>query len=198
MRTVAGREVEADLVDDLFPSRWSARAMSSERIPDEEFAAMLEAARWAPSSNNEQPWRVLYATPDDAEFETMLGLLTGANPAWAHRASHLALFLVAGRDGAEPSLTQAFDTGAAWMSLALQGSMRGFVVHPMGGFKKDEALAALGVPAGHAAIAMVAIGRPGDASALPERLREREASRSSRRPIAESVAQGTFPQRWKQ
>lgn len=197
MRSVAGREVEADLVDDLFPSRWSGRAMSGERVPDEEFAAMLEAARWAPSSNNEQTWRVLYATQGDPGFETMLGLLTGANPEWAQRASHLALFLAEGRDGAEPGLTQAFDTGAAWMSLALQGTMRGFVVHPMGGFKKDEALAALGVPAGYAAIAIVAIGRPGDASVLPERLRDRESSRSPRRPVADAAARGAFPQRWK-
>ena len=195
MREVNMRSVESDLVDDLFPSRWSPRSFDEERIDDDAFTALIEAARWAPSSRNMQPWRFVFAARDDPEWSGFLRVLNESNREWAHRASHL-IIVIASADDTVVRPGSAFDTGAAWMSLALQAQLSGFVTHPMGGFDKDAARSVAKIPEGFAPIAMVAVGVRGAIEDLPEHRQATEASRSQRKPIEEIASNGSFPERW--
>lgn len=180
--------------DGLFVNRWSPRAMSGEPISERELATLLEAARWAPSCFNGQPWRVVYARRASEHWDRLFGLLVPGNQAWCVHAGALLVFIsrTAFEHNGKPNPTHAFDTGAAWMSLALQGEMMGLVVHGMGGFDRARAPAELGVPAGHEVQAMAAVGRPGRREDLPEPLRSREAP-SDRKHVAEFASEGRFP-----
>lgn len=185
--------VPAFPIDPLFLRRWSPRAMSGEGLTDEELMSLFEAARWAPSSRNAQPWRFLYARRDTAHWAPFLGLLNERNRSWCERAGALVVVLSRRLDaeGSE-NWTAAFDTGAAWMSLALQGTLSGLVVHAMAGFDYDRAQGELGVSDDWDVICMIAIGRPGDSGLLPEMLQAREHP-SPRRPVEESAYEGSFP-----
>jgi len=180
-------------VDPLFLDRWSPRAMSGEPIPQEELLVLLEAARWAPSSGNSQPWRILYARRDTAHWPLFLDLLVEANQVWARNAAALLLFVskTTFDHNGKPSVTHAFDTGAAWENLALQGTLRGLVVHGMAGFDYERARSALGIPEVYQVMAMAAVGKPGPKGALPEKLQGRETP-SDRRPLAQSICEGPF------
>jgi len=185
--------VPAFPIDPLFVRRWSPRAMSGEPIADELLMTLFEAVRWAPSASNLQPWRLLYSKRDTPHWDRFFSLLNERNQPWCARAA--ALVVVLSRkttDGGDENWTAPFDTGAAWMSLALQGTLSGLVVHAMAGFDYHRAQAELGVPADWDVQCMVAIGRPGDPLLLPEKLRAREVP-SPRRPVAESVFEGGFP-----
>lgn len=180
-------------VDPIFPGRWSPRAMSGEPISDAELSALFEAARWAPSTYNEQEWRFLYARRGTAHWPTFFGLLMEANQAWCRHAAVLMCIIahkVFSMHG-KPNPVYAFDTGAAFENLALQGGRMGLVVHGMAGFDFEKARVALIVPADYAVMAMVAVGRPGDPDALPAGLREREVP-TGRKPIAEIAIEGPF------
>jgi nitroreductase len=197
MPTINGRTADHP-IDPIFLERWSPRAFSGEPIAQAEFLTVLEAARWAPSSFNAQPWRLLYAHRDTAYWPAFLGLLSESNRGWAARAAVL-LFLVSkmhlrprGTDHDVPSYTHSFDTGAAWAQLALQATRLGWYAHAMAGFDRERAVIELGVPPGYRIEAAVAIGRPGDASLLPESLREREIP-SSRQPLSSTAFEGLFP-----
>ncbi len=175
-----------------FVERWSARAMSGKPLAHGELMRLFEAARWAPSSSNGQPWRFVYARAGTPHFERLFGLLLGGNPAWAARAG--ALIVVVSKltfDDGRPNATHSFDAGAAWMSLALQGSRMGLVVHGMAGFDRARARTELAIPEDFALEAMIAIGHPGKIEDLVERDRVREAP-SPRRPTTESVFEGNF------
>jgi nitroreductase len=190
-----GSEVrEADHpVAELFLNRWSPRAMSGEEIAEEDLMSLFEAARWAPSSYNNQPWRILYARRGTEHWPTFLDLLVEGNKAWAKHAAALLLF--ASKEtfdfNGEPYPTHSFDTGAAWENLALQATLKGYVAHGMQGFDYERARAALGIPEGFRVEAMAAVGRPGAAEDLPEGLRKREAP-SDRKPLAQTVCEGPF------
>ena len=180
-------------IDSVFVDRWSPRAMSGAPVSDQELLTLFEAARWAPSSGNSQPWRILYARRDTPQWPTFLGLLVPSNQAWAHRASALLVFLsrhLRERDG-KPQVTHAFDTGAAWVSLAFQGNLKGYVVHGMEGFDYARARTELEVPPEFTVHAMVAIGRPGAIADLPENQRKRE-SPNDRRPLEQTICEGKF------
>jgi nitroreductase len=180
-------------VEELFLDRWSPRAMSGEPLAQEELLTLFEAARWAPSSYNNQPWRILYARRDTEHWPLFFGLLVDANKVWAKEAAVLLLFVsktTLDRTG-EPYPTHSFDTGAAWENLALQGWLKGLVVHGMQGFDYERARAELKVPEGFRVEAMAAVGRPGDPARLPEKVRERERP-SGRRPLSETVCEGPF------
>jgi nitroreductase len=147
-------------VDPLFLNRWSPRSMTGESLHRREFLPLFEAARWAPSSRNEQPWRFLYATREDEAWETFRDLPYEKNRAWARDAA--VLVVVCSKttfdyDGSHNG-THAFDTGAAWQNLALEGARRGLAVHAMAGFDEQRAVRELGVPEEYATHAMVAIG----------------------------------------
>ena len=180
-------------VDEIFLDRWSPRAMTGEGLPEEELLTLFEAARWAPSSYNNQPWRIMYARRGTAHWQTFFDLLVPGNQAWAKDAAALLLF--ASKEtfdfNGKPYPTHSFDTGAAWENLALQGASKGLVVHGMQGFDYEKARAALNIPEGFRVEAMAAVGRPGDPEQLPESLREREKP-SDRKPLAETVCEGPF------
>lgn len=188
------REPQAQYpVDELFLDRWSPRAMSGEAVTDEELMTLFEAARWAPSSYNNQPWRILYAQRGTEQWQTFFGLLVEGNQAWAKDAAVLLLFVSKETFdfNGKPYPTHSFDTGAAWENLALQATMLGLVTHGMQGFDYERARAELRIPEGFRVEAMVAVGHPGDPAQLPERLREREAP-SSRKALSEITCAGAF------
>jgi nitroreductase len=195
MQMIKGTEVRKTQVnvDRLFLDRWSPRAMSGEAVEASTLIVLFEAARWAPSSGNAQPWRILYARRDTPAWPTFLGLLVPGNQVWAQHAAALLVFIsrqIAERNG-RPSITHAFDTGAAWENLALQGTLSGLVVHGMEGFDYERARTELGVPQEFQVQAMVAIGKPGPMENLPERLQKRETP-SERRPLEQTVCEGMF------
>lgn len=180
-------------IEQLFVDRWSPRAMTGETISEEDLMVLFEAARWAPSSYNNQPWRILYARRESEQWQLFFNLLVEFNQSWAKNAAVLLLFI--SKDtfdmNGEPSVTHSFDTGAAWENLALQGWLKGLVVHGMQGFDFDRARTVLNVPEGFKVEAMAAIGKPADASVLPEALREREAP-SDRRKLDQTICEGPF------
>ena len=180
-------------VDEIFLDRWSPRAMSGDSVSEEDLLTLFEAARWAPSSYNNQPWRILYARRDTEHWDAFLGLLVEGNRAWAKDAAALLLFVSKETFdfNGKPYPTHSFDTGAAWENLALQATMRGLVTHGMQGFDYERARAELNIPEGFRVEAMVAVGKPGDPSTLPEGLREREKP-SDRKPLSEITCEGPF------
>lgn len=180
------------LVEPFFVNRWSPRAMTGEEITREELARMFEAARWAMSSMNNQPWRFLYALKNTPHWDTFFGLLTPGNQAWCGNAA--ALIVTVSKttfDTGKPARTHSYDTGAAWYSFALQGTLMGLVVHGMQGFSYDRAREELGVPDEYQVEAMAAIGRPGDPDDLPQNLHDREVP-SQRKKAGELAFEGGF------
>ncbi len=180
-------------VDKLFVDRWSPRAMSGEVIAPADLMVLFEAARWAPSSNNNQPWRILYARRETPEWALFFDLLKDNNKVWGAQAAALVLFIskTTFDHNGQPSRTHSFDTGAAWENLALQGSLKGYVVHGMQGFDYDKAKVALEIPDGYQLEMMAAIGKPGDKAALPEAVREREQP-NARRKLDATICEGRF------
>ena len=158
----------------------------------------FEAARWSPSGSNSQPWRFAYGLRGDPAFAAIQGALVPFNQSWAQHAAALVVVASAqhsippGASEAKKNPTHAFDAGAAWMQLALQAHLKGWSAHAMGGF--DHALARAAVQAGDDLVlhAVVALGRQGAASQLPEGLRERETP-NGRLPLEALVFEGQFP-----
>lgn len=181
------------LIDAIFLNRWSPRAMSGEAIPAEDLNVLFEAARWAPSSNNNQPWRILYARRDSGHWPLFFDLLADGNKAWCANAAALVVMIskTTFDFNDQPCRTHSYDTGAAWENLALQGNLRGYVVHGMQGFDYDRARTSLNIPAEYQVEAMAAIGLPGRVEALPEALQARETP-SDRRKLAQTVCEGPF------
>lgn len=178
-------------VDRLFLDRWSPRAFDASAISETDRDTLFEAARWAPSAFNAQPWRLLYAQRDDANWTRFLDLLVPANQAWAKNASLLIFFVSAATSRGKPSHTHSYDTGAAWLSLALQAEKLGLRAHGMSGVDFDAARTALSVPDDFRIEAAAAVGRQADPSTLPENLRGNERP-SDRRPLAEIAFSGNF------
>jgi nitroreductase len=173
--------------------RWSPRAMTGESISSDELMRLFEAARWAPSSFNAQQWRALYARRETEHWSSFLGLLVEGNKAWAKNAAALIVF-ISRKDfehNGEPSITHSYDCGAAWENFALQGFSQGLVVHGMQGFDYERARAELKIPNEFQVEAMAAVGKPGDPSVLPEKLRAKE-SPNDRRKLGESICEGAF------
>jgi nitroreductase len=180
-------------IEPLFIERWSPRAMSGEALSEAELMRLFEAARWAPSCGNFQPWRFLYARRDTDFWPAFFDLLKPSNQAWASRAG--ALVLVISRtnyDGdGKACITHSFDSGAAWQNLALQAWLNKLVAHGIVGFDHERARRVLRVPAAYAVEAMVVLGHPGDKAQLSESLQQREHP-SNRRPLSHTVCEGPF------
>ncbi len=177
----------------LIHNRWSPRSMTGEPMNDEELMPLFEAARWAPSSFNGQQWRFLYAKRDTPEWRDFFELMIPFNQGWTKNAA--VLLVVISKKTFEhnnkPSVTHSFDTGAAWMSLALEGTSRGYVVHGMEGFDFAKAQQVLKIPEDYQVEAMVAIGKRAPKEKLPKELQEREAP-GSRKPLNEILIHGKF------
>jgi nitroreductase len=180
----------------MFLDRWSPRAFVDEPIAEHQVQSLFEAARWAPSCYNEQPWLFIYAVgrEDRERFATALVV---KNRLWATRAP-LLIFVLARRNFAatgKPDRHAAFDAGAAWMSLALQARKLGLHAHAMAGFDQGKAYEILGVPREEFEVmAAVAVGRRGDESQLPDDLAAKEAP-NTRKPLAEVALQGRYSPR---
>ncbi len=184
-------------IHDLLRRRWSPRAFSDRPIEPEKLRGLLEAARWAPSSYNEQPWAYLVATQDDpGEYARLLSVLAEGNVAWARRAPVLMLSLAKlnfERNG-KPNRHAFHDVGLATANLVPQATAMGLVVHQMAGFSVEKARELFGVPAGWEPVAAIALGYPGEADSLPESLRDRELAPRSRKPLEEFVFAGRWGQ----
>lgn len=184
-------------IHQLFTDRWSPRAYTGEAISTPELLSLLEAARWAPSAYNAQPWRFIYAQRDTASWQPIFDSLVDFNQGWAQRAAALVVFvsakeaMFAGRSEAVPNSWHAFDTGAAWASLAFQATLSGWSAHGMAGFDADRLRVSVDLPESYAIQAVVAIGRRADKSVLPDALQSREAP-NERRPLVQSAAEGRF------
>lgn len=182
-------------VDPQFLRRWSPRSMSGEVIAPATMMTMLEAARWAPSSGNTQPWRFIYAFRDTPYFARLFAALNPGNQIWCAKAG--ALLLLASQTQSEkrgqilPLTKHSFDAGAAWMSLALQGNLLNMVVHAMGGFDPALARTATALPSDYEPEAMIAVGHPAPTEELPEKLRDREKP-SGRNKVGEFAFEGKW------
>ena len=186
-------------IDPLFLERWSPRAFDGSELPEEVLLTMFEAARWAPSAFNSQPWRFLYAHRGDRNWARFLDLLIPWNQSWAHSASVLVFILsdtlpLTDKATGEPagSHSHSFDAGAAWACLALQATRLGYQAHGMSGVDFDRAQVELGVPDRYRIEAAAVIGRIGDPAILPDKLRARETP-SDRKNLSELVFAGKFP-----
>ncbi|MEN6507600.1 MAG: nitroreductase family protein [Smithella sp.] len=179
-------------VNDIFVNRWSPRAMSGEQIDEATLKTLLEAARWSPSSNNNQPWRFIYARRNTPHWDTIFNLMNEGNQVWAKNAAVLIVVISKTTfDSGKPARTHSYDAGAAWVSLALQGSLLNLVVHGMQGFDYDRAKQELRVPDEYQVEAMIAIGRHGKKEDLPDYLQEREFP-SPRKNVSEIALEGMF------
>jgi nitroreductase len=182
-------------VHDLIKNRWSPRAFSDKPVPKEVLQSLFEAARWAPSSNNEQPWAFIVATKDDQEnFEKSLGALVEFNAGWARKAPVLVIAVaqLAFAKNNAPNRNAQYDVGAASLQLSIEATARGLFVHQMAGFDPETAKETYNIPQGWEPIAAMAIGYPGDASSLPEPYQTREKAPRSRKPIREFVMSGEW------
>jgi nitroreductase len=182
-------------IDPLFVNRWSPRAFTDEPISDAGLFAAFEAARWAPSGYNAQPWRFVYARRGSPAFVDFVALLWERNQLWARQAAALIYVLSKKTiviEGKEHALrSHSLDAGAAWANLALQASLNGWSTHALGGLDYEKAREVLGVPEGYEVEIAIAIGRRGDKAQLPEALQALEAPKS-RLSLSELVSEGRF------
>lgn len=176
------------LIEPLFLKRWSPRAFDASDMPLADLMRMLEAARWAASAYNVQPWRFVYALRSDPVWQRWQSLLDPFNAAWASEASALVFLfsdrLMPAREGRprQPSRSHSFDAGAAWAQLSLQATLMGYQAHAMGGIDVGAVRHALAVPEHFDVQIGIAIGRQASPARLPPDLREREVP-SGRLPL---------------
>ena len=180
-------------IDPLFADRWSPRSFSGEPVPDDVLKSAFEAARWAPSAMNAQPWRFLIARPGDALWESYVELLLPRNRLWATRSSALVIILshrfLERRGESVENGSHSFDAGAAWANFAHQALLLGWHTHGIGGFDRAAARERLGIADEFAIEAMVALGRQASLDTLDPEFHAGEAP-NARRPISESVFAG--------
>lgn len=182
-------------VHELIRDRWSPRAFSEKPVRPDVLRSLFEAARWAPSSNNEQPWAFLVATKDDHEAHArMLSTLVEFNQGWAKHAPVLAIAVseLAFAANGNPNRNAFYDTGAAVANLSAEATARGLLVHQMGGFDPHKVIELFQIPKGWEPIAAFVVGYPGDPESLPESLRQRELAPRSRKPLADFVMSGNW------
>ena len=178
--------------DPQFIRRTSPRAMSGEALTRDDLLPLFEAARWAPSCANSQPWRFVYGLAGTPEFDALFSTLAPGNQAWVKRAGALVLTCAkTTMPNGSPSPTPAFDAGAAWMSFALQGSLSGLVIHGMAGFDGARAREVAHVPEDHLVIMMISVGKPGKIEDLPEAYRSREEP-TPRDSVDSFIREGKF------
>jgi len=184
-------------IHDLLRRRWSPRAFSDRRVDPAIMRSLLEAARWAPSSYNEQPWSFIVATKDDpVEFGRLLSCLVEGNIQWAQHAPVLMVSVarLSFEDDGKPNRHAFHDVGLAVANLIVQATALGLVVHQMAGIFPDKIREPYGIPEGYEAVAGIALGYPGDPQSLPEGLRKRELAPRERKHLTEFVFTGRWGQ----
>lgn len=173
---------------DVLAERWSTRIFDATTPIDEDaLSSALEAARWAPSASNTQPWRFVVARRGSAAHAQIVGALMGFNQSWAADAAALVVFAAAASLDGKPLPWAAYDTGQAAAHFTVQAHASGLHTHQMGGFDRDAIGAAFGFGDDLAAVTVMAVGALGDIDTAPEALRERELAPRTRRPVAESL-----------
>lgn len=178
-------------INPLILNRWSPRAFAAKEVPEQLLFSLFEAARWAPSGSNIQPWRYIIARTCE-DRERFHSFISEGNREWCEQAPVLAIVISHTiTPSGKPSRSHAFDAGASWAYLAIEATRKGLFAHAMGGFDRDKAREVLHIPAEYEAHAVIAIGYRGDPSDLSERNREREHP-SGRRKLSETVFEGTF------
>jgi nitroreductase len=181
-------------VHDLIRDRWSPRAFAKKLVEPSVLASLFEAARWAPSSNNEQPWSYLVATKEEKEnFAKTLSVLVEFNAGWAKEAP--VLMITVSRlnfQNGTPNRNAFYDTGAATALLSVEATARGLAVHQMAGFDPAKAKQVFDIPEDWEPIAAIAIGYPGDPNSLPQKLHDREIAPRTRKPLSEFVMSGRW------
>ena len=181
-------------IETIFLNRWSPRAMSGESVSDEDISRLFEAARWAPSTYNEQEWRFLYAKRDTPHWPAFFDALVEPNQAWCDKAGVL-IVVTSGKKfskNGKPNPVHTFDSGLASQNLLLQGCQMGLVVHGMAGFDRDKARSALKIPEDYEVEAMIAVGKPGDPDQRPEGYADMDKNPSGRKPIGEITCEGPW------
>ena len=189
-------------IDELLAKRWSPRAYDSERpVSREQLASLLEAARWAPSCNGDEPWRYLiWDRGRDAEgWQKAFDCLSENNRKWVKNVPLLMLSNAGSAFGAtgKPNRWTQHDTGAASVSMALQAEALGLMVHQMGGFDADKARAAFAIPAEYTPMAMIAVGHQTEPEILDEETKKKELTPRARKPLAERFFEGGWGQSYK-
>ncbi len=180
-------------INPLILGRWSPRSMTAEELDDNTIMSIFEAARWAPSSYNNQPWRFIYAKKNTLYCNKLFYLLAEPNKIWARNAA-LLVVVISSKNfeyNGKFSITHQYDTGAAWENLALEASSRGLVVHGMQGFDYEKARQNLEIPDEFDVMAMIAIGKKGQKENLPPNLQEKETP-NYRKPLNEIIMEGNF------
>jgi nitroreductase len=181
-------------INDILRRRWSPRAFSDRPVEPEILGSMFEAARWAPSSANSQPWHYLIARKQEPEeFDRMLHCLVDGNAAWCKDVPVL-MFSVANLrwDNGEPNRHAFHDVGQAAAQLTVEAVSRGLFVHQMAGILVDNIRETYAIPEGFEPVAGFALGYPGDPNKLPEKLRERELAPRTRKPLESFVFSGRW------
>jgi nitroreductase len=177
-------------VHPLLRERRSPRAFSSRVVEPEALGSLLEAARWAPSCANEQPWSFIVAVKQDkTDFERLLSCLIEFNAQWAQHAPVLILAIarMTFQSNGKPNRHALHDVGQAIASLTVQATASGLVVHQMAGFDVEKARREFSIPPDHEPVTVVAVGYPGDSESLPDKLRQREQAPRERKPLADFV-----------
>ncbi|MGB2625769.1 MAG: nitroreductase family protein [Candidatus Acidiferrum sp.] len=177
-------------VHSLVANRWSPRAFSDKPVSEETLRSLFEAARWSPSSNNEQPWAFIVATKNDpATFHKVLSVLVDFNQSWAKHAPVIVIAVsqMEFARNQQPNRNAFYDTGAAVAHLTSEATARELFVHQMAGFDPQKAVELFHIPKGWEPIAAFVIGYPGDPKDLPEPLRERELAPRTRKPLKDFV-----------
>lgn len=185
------REASAS-VEPMFVERWSSRSFADVPLTDEQIASLFEAAHWAPSSSNRQPWVFVYAT-DGPDRERFNSVLNEGNARWAPKAPMLVLVFARKVDEDGKNIrTAQFDTGAAWMSLALQANRMGLNTRAMGGIDLDAAYDAAGVPRDtFESICAIAVGTRGTDDDLHPRMVKQNMA-NDRKPVGETAFKARF------
>jgi nitroreductase len=182
-------------IHEILTHRWSPRAFDARPVEPEKLRALFEAARWASSSYNAQPWHFIVAIKDDpANFKRVLECFVEFNQGWAKSAPVVAIS-VAGmkfQHNGEPNRHSFHDVGQAAATMALQATALGLQVHQMAGILPDKARKVFHIPEGFEAVAGIALGYPGDPASLPEQLRERELGARQRKPASSFVFTGDW------
>ncbi|WP_407269636.1 nitroreductase family protein [Radiobacillus sp. PE A8.2] len=177
-------------IDPIYINRWSPRSFQDKQIPDDILLSLFEAARWAPSSMNLQPWRFIIARTEEdrARFHSFINEM---NLTWAKKAPVFALLISEREHEKGKNGSHKFDAGAAWGYLALEAVRKGLITHPMGGIDRDKAREVLQIPDNFTVDALIAIGYQAEKEALPEDVQKREKP-SPRRPLTETLYEGAY------
>jgi len=194
MSHLASRTTTHD-IEPLFVSRWSTKAYDGGEIPDDILLKSFEAARWAPSGGNGQPWRFIYSKRGSETWPQFLSLVNERNQVWAANASALVVLLSKKirqtPEGPRPSRSHSFDAGAAWSNFAHQTHLSGFSTRAIGGFDRPAARISLEVPEDYEIEVFIAIGKPADKTVLPEPLQAANQP-SKRLPLSALISDGRF------